>query len=123
MPFECFGDGVHDLLLGAVSIQTENHRDFYVEVIISPAWEAGYEDLVTDGIQRVLHHTDNSRIHHRVYDFKKDQLEVIEKFGFTRSHEAQLLVKDYWIPLGEQPHRQASPILLFAGKPSTAWGR
>ncbi len=112
-------DRLHDTLLGSILIYTENYKDFHLELILSPAWEDGFEDLLRFGNYTILQQTANARILMEVYAFNANQLQCLEGLGFSRLYDAELLVKDYWIPLKDQEKRD-SPVLLFDGKPSTA---
>ncbi len=114
-------DRANDLFVGSLEITTENYKDFQLNVMVSPGWQDGYEDLLRYGIQHVMQHTENARIHVHAYEFHPEFLETLRDLNFQRVYEAELLVKDYWVPLGDKPEKRTSPILLFAGKPSTAW--
>lgn len=114
-------DRAHDLFIGSLEITTENYKDFQLSILVSPGWQDGFEDLLRYGIQHVMQHTENARILIQVYEFQSEFLDTLKELGFNRVYEAELLVKDYWVPLEDKPEKRSSPILLFAGKPSTAW--
>ncbi len=113
-------DAVHDLLLGSIEVITENYQDYYLNMVISPGWSDSYEDLLLFAVNQVLLSTNQANLYIDVYDFNKLGLEAMEKLGFERLSIAEVLVKDYWIPLEQKSNKLTSPILLFAGKTSPA---
>ncbi len=112
-------DRIHETLLGSLLMSTTNLKDFHLELTLSPAWEDGYEDLLNFGIYHALQQTSTPRLFVEAFAFNDYQLKHLEQLQFSRLHDAEILVKDYWIPLKDQEKR-TSPVLLFDGKPSTA---
>lgn len=113
-------DAVREHLVGFADITTADYKDFYLSVSVSPGWEDSYPDLLTYVIQQVLLITGNARLHIDCYEFNKKGLETLEKLGFHRNSIAEVLVKDYWIPIEDKGARLTSPILLFSGKTTPA---
>lgn len=113
-------DMARDCLFAAIEISTINYQDFSLSVIINPGWAHAYQDVMTYAIQQILLITGNGKVHIDCYEFNKPGLEVIEKMGFHRHSIAEVLVKDYWIPIEDQGTRLQSPILLFSGRTSPA---
>jgi hypothetical protein len=116
-------DSARDLLLASVEMSTGNFKDYHLNVMVSPAWQRGYEDLLGFGIRQVLKNTANARVYLQVYDFHKDEMAVLEQVGFTRGTVLEILVKDYWIPIEDRGLKPSSPILIFPGKTSPACSR
>jgi ribosomal protein S18 acetylase RimI-like enzyme len=113
-------DMARDCLIASIEISTANYQDFYLSLLHNAGWETAYQDILTYAIQQVLLITGNGKIHIDCYEFNKQGLEVLEKMGFYRNSIAEVLVKDYWIPIEDKGTRLQSPILLFSGKTSPA---
>lgn len=113
-------DVARDHLIASVDITTADYKDFYLNLVASPGWEGYYADLLTYAIQQVLLITGSAKIHIDCFEFNKQGVEVLEKLGFHRNSIAEVLVKDYWIPIEDKGSRLQSPILLFSGKTSPA---
>jgi RimJ/RimL family protein N-acetyltransferase len=113
-------DMARDCLIAVIEISTADYQDFYLNLIISPGWEHTYQDALTYAVQQVLLITGGGKIYLDCYEFNKSGIEVLEKLGFHRNSIAEVLVKDYWIPIEDKGTRLQSPILLFSGKPSPA---
>lgn len=113
-------DTARDLLLGSLEVYTVNYKDYHLSLMISPGWADGFEPLLRLGIQHVLNNTRTAKIHLQIYDFNKDEMAMVEQLGFSRSSMAEVLVKDYWIPLEDTLAKPSSPIVLFTGKASPA---
>ncbi|MBX2860289.1 MAG: GNAT family N-acetyltransferase [Vampirovibrio sp.] len=113
-------DVVHDVLLAAVDVVTDNCRDFHINLLVSPGWSDGLESLLDYGVSQVLKNTESAQIHVACYLFNKELNHLLEEKGFSRTETAEVLVKDYWIPLQDDSQTQQSPILAFPGKTSPA---
>jgi ribosomal protein S18 acetylase RimI-like enzyme len=113
-------DVARDTLVAAIDISTADYKDFYLSLLVNPGWEHAYQDVLTYAIQQILLITGNGRLYLDCFEFNKQGLEVLEKLGFHRNAIAEVLVKDYWIPIEDKGTRLQSPILLFSGKPSPA---
>jgi ribosomal protein S18 acetylase RimI-like enzyme len=113
-------DMARDCLTVVIEVSTADYQDFYLNLIINPGWEQAYQDALTYAIQQVLLITGTGTVHLDCYEFNKTGLDVLEKRGFHRNGIAEVLVKDYWIPIEDKGTRLQSPILLFSGKPSPA---
>lgn len=109
-------DVARDTLIGSLSIGTSDYKDFYLSVLANPGWEGLYSDVLTYAIQQVLLMTGSGKIHLDCYEFNKPGIEVLEAVGFHRDGIAEVLVKDYWIPIEDKGNRLQSPILLFSGQ-------
>jgi ribosomal protein S18 acetylase RimI-like enzyme len=116
-------DTARDLLYGSLEIVTANYTDFHLQLWISPGWRGGYRDLLAFGLRQVLKSTQNAKVYVQTYDFNKDELETLSALQFSRTSVAEILVKDYWIPLEDKLLKPSSPILLFTGKTSPACSR
>jgi ribosomal protein S18 acetylase RimI-like enzyme len=113
-------DVARDHLVAAVDITTGDYQDFYLNIMVSPGWEDSYRDVLTYALQQVLLITGGARVHLECFEFCKRGIEVLERLGFHRDSIAEVLVKDYWIPIEDKGSRLQSPILLFSGKTSPA---
>ncbi len=106
--------GSRDYLQGSVSISTWDYKNFDISLLVSPAWEDGYEPLLAFAVQQVYKSTSSPRITMSVYEFQKTKMEAMAKMGFQRDWTTEILVKDYWIPIKDKELRAKSPVLLFA---------
>jgi GNAT superfamily N-acetyltransferase len=113
-------DMARDCLTAAIEVSTADYQDFYINLLVAPGWEQSYQDILTYAIQQVLLITGNSKIYLDCFEFNKHGLEVLERMGFQRSSIAEVLVKDYWIPIEDKGDRLQSPLLLFSGRPTPA---
>jgi len=113
-------DMARDCLTVSIEISTANYQDFSINIITSPGWEQSYEDALTYAVQQVLLITGNGKIYIECFEFNKTGVEVLEKMGFQRQSIAEVLVKDYWIPIEDKGDRLQSPLLLFSGRTSPA---
>jgi len=113
-------DMARDCLIASIDVSTADYQDFYLTLMSNSGWENAYQDILTYAIQQVLLITGNGKIHIDCYEFNKQGIEVLEKLGFYRNSIAEVLVKDYWIPIEDKGTRLQSPILLFSGKTSPA---
>ncbi len=103
-----------DYLYGSVSISTWDYKHFSISAMVSPVWESGLEDLLLFALQQVQKSASNPRITIEVYDFHKAKAQVLESLGFERLATAEVLVKDYWIPVKDKVLQAKNPVLLFA---------
>ncbi|WP_373531258.1 N-acetyltransferase family protein [Vampirovibrio sp.] len=113
-------DMARDCLIASVEVLTHDYKAFTISVIASPGWESAYQDMVTYAAQQVLLTTSGATIYVDCYEFSKKGLESLERFGFQRLGIAEVLVKDYWIPIEEKGSPLQSPILLFSGRTTPA---
>ena len=113
-------DVVRDTLTGAVSITTEDFQNFYLNIIVNSAYEGLYKEILAFAVQQCLQNTSSARVHLDCFEFNKASVETLETTGFHRNSIAEVLVKDYWIPIEDKGIRLQSPILLFSGKTSPA---
>lgn len=113
-------DAARDVLTASVEFTTHNFQDFNLTIILNPGWSDLYEDLVRFGLQQILLNTAAAKVHLETYDFTKTETQVLETMGFTKTATAEVLVKDYWIPLEEKRDKLHSPMLLFNDKTSPA---
>jgi GNAT superfamily N-acetyltransferase len=113
-------DMARDCLIASVEVITHDYKAFTISVIASQGWESAYEDMVTYAAQQVLLTTSGATLYVECYEFCKKGLESLERFGFQRLGIAEVLVKDYWIPIEDKGNRLQSPILLFSGRTTPA---
>ncbi len=113
-------DVVHEQLTASVLISTVDFQNFYLNLMVSPGYDDLYQEILAFATGQVLQNTASARIHLEVYEFCKIGVETLEKLGFHRNGIAEMLVKDYWIPIEDKGTRLQSPILLFSGKTSPA---
>lgn len=113
-------DAVHDVVIASIAITTVDFQNFFFDIMVSPGYDDLYQEVLTFGIQQALQNTGNARIHTEVFEFAKSGVETLETLGFHRNSIAEVLVKDYWIPIEDKGTRLQSPILLFSGKTSPA---
>ncbi|MCE3236080.1 MAG: hypothetical protein K0Q50_2260 [Vampirovibrio sp.] len=113
-------DVARDCLIASIELSTADYQDFYLTLMANAGWENAYRDVLTYAVQQVLLITGGGKIHVDCYEFNKQGIEVLEKLGFHRNSIAEVLVKDYWIPIEDKGTRLQSPILLFSGKTSPA---
>jgi len=113
-------DAARDVLIASVEFTTHNFQDFTLTIILNPGWSDLYEDLVRFGLQQILLNTAAAKVHLETYDFNKTEIPALETMGFTKTATAEVLVKDYWIPLEEKRDKLRSPMLLFNDKTSPA---
>lgn len=113
-------DCAHDLLVASLEMSTEDYKEFNLTVIISPAWHSGYESLLKFALAQVLKNTREAQVDIQSYEFNPEEHEILKKLGFRQAATAEVLVKDYWVPIEYKPNKLTSPILLFAGKTSPA---
>ena len=112
-------DRTRDTLLGTLLITSEKDQDFFLSICVGPVWEEGFQKLLDFGVERVLAHSSKARIFVNIYAFHEAQRQWVESVGFSRLYEAEVLVKDYWIPLKNE-NRLTSPVMFFTGNTSTA---
>jgi GNAT superfamily N-acetyltransferase len=113
-------DMARDCLTAAIEISTADYQDFYITVFTAPGWEPSYQDVLTYAVQQVLLITGNGNIYVDCFEFNKHGIDVLEQLGFHRNSIAEVLVKDYWIPIEDKGDRLQSPLLLFSGRPTPA---
>jgi hypothetical protein len=113
-------DEARDCITATIDITTTDYREFYITLFATPGWETLYQDALTYAIQQVLLITHNATLHLECYEFWKQGIETLESLAFHRDSIAEVLIKDYWIPLEDKGNRLQSPILLFSGRPSPA---
>lgn len=116
-------DMARDHLVAAIEISTADYKDFYVNLIVHPGWETLYPDALSYAIGQILLITTNARVFTDCFEFHKLTLETLESLGFQRTSIAEVLVKDYWIPIEDKGFKLKSPILLFSGRTSPAINR
>lgn len=108
-------DVARDLLVSSLELTTQNYKDFTLSLMVSPGWQEQFEDLLHFGLSQALTTTKSAQVSLEVFDFHKEQVALLEKLGFTRHNVAEILVKDYWIPLQDKPDKRRSPLLIFEG--------
>lgn len=114
-------DAARDCLIAAIEISTCNYEEFYLSLLVHPAWETLYEDVLAYAIRQVSGMTSQATLHADCFEFCRKGLETLEGSGFQRNAIAEILVKDYWIPLeNKEGSRLQSPLLLFSGRTSPA---
>lgn len=113
-------DMARDCLIASVEVTTRDYQEFTLSLVANAAWEEAYLDMLTYAVQQVLLITGGATIQIDCYEFGKKGLEVLERLGFQRSGIAEVLVKDYWIPIEDKGSRLQSPILLFSGRTTPA---
>jgi ribosomal protein S18 acetylase RimI-like enzyme len=113
-------DMARDCLTAAVEVSTADYQDFYLNLMVAPGWETSYQDVLTYAAQQALLITGNAKIHIDCFEFSKHAIELLEQLGFQRNSIAEVLVKDYWIPIEDKGDRLQSPLLLFTGRTSPA---
>lgn len=108
------------LFTGYLSIKTNNHQHFTIQLICSPGWQDGFDDLLQFAIYKIQQQTSRPSIQNRSFGFHDYQHKILEARGFKRVYESQLLVKDYWTRMQSKTAlKAASPLLLIDGAPST----
>ncbi|WP_303673829.1 GNAT family N-acetyltransferase [Vampirovibrio chlorellavorus] len=115
-----FQDLARDCFIGSVELVTRDYKDFTLHILASPGWQSAYRDLVTYAVQQVLLTTTGATLYVECFEFCKAGLETLEQLGFQRLGIAEVLLKDYWIPVEDKGSRLQSPILLFSGRPTPA---
>lgn len=113
-------DMARDCLIASVEISTQDYKEFNVTILANPAWENAYQDMLTYAAQQVLLITSGATLYVDCYEFSKKGVDVLERMGFQRLGIAEVLVKDYWIPIEDKGSRLQSPILLFSGRTTPA---
>lgn len=113
-------DMARDSLIASVEVSTQDYQEFSISVMANAGWETAYADMVTYAVQQVLLITSNATIYIDCYEFCKKGIEILEKLGFQRNGIAEVLVKDYWIPIEDKGSRLQSPLLLFSGRTTPA---
>lgn len=113
-------DVARDCLIASLDITTTDYRDFSIRILANPAWETLYPDILTYAIHQILLMTHTPTLHIECFEFWKAHLETLEKSAFHRISIAEVLVKDYWIPIEDKGTRLQSPLLLFSGPTSPA---
>ncbi len=113
-------DVARDVLTGSVEFTTHNFQDFTLSVMIHSGWTELYEDLLRFGLQQILLNTAAAKVHLETYDFTKTEIPVLNTMGFQQIDTAEVLVKDYWIPLEDKRDKLSSPMLLFTNKTTPA---
>lgn len=113
-------DVARDVIMGWVQIQSTNYKHFQVSMLTHPGWPDLAYDLLDAALRKVVTTTRSAKVEIEVLDCHKDQITQLEAMGFERISSAELLVKDYWIPLQENKSRLRSPLLIFEGKTSPA---
>lgn len=113
-------DVARDHLVAAIELSTHNYQDFYISLIVHPGWDHLYRDALTYVTQQILLTTSSAQIFIECFEFHKHGIETLEELGFQRTSIAEILVKDYWIPIEDKGFKLQSPILLFSGKTSPA---
>jgi hypothetical protein len=106
--------------MGWLQIQSTNYKHFQVSMLTHPGWPDLAYDLLDAALRKVVTTTRSAKVEIEVLDCHKDQITQLEAMGFERVSSAELLVKDYWIPLQENKSRLRSPLLIFEGKTSPA---
>jgi ribosomal protein S18 acetylase RimI-like enzyme len=101
-----------DLLVGAMTLRSPNYQDFTLSLMLSTGWMGHLPDMLDVVRVATLQTYRQARLHCALYTHQTLLLEGLQQHGWSASGEAQVLVKDYWIPLHHK--RLASPILLFA---------
>ncbi|MDX2083836.1 MAG: hypothetical protein SFZ03_00405 [Candidatus Melainabacteria bacterium] len=107
-------------LLAALDLWTSNYYDYELSLMVSPAWQEGYSHLLLAALQQVLKTTASPRVRIQVFDFQKEAQKNLERLGFEWQSVAELLVKDYWLPVQSPALARQTPILLFGGRTSPA---
>jgi len=113
-------DMARDCLTAAIELSSADYQEFYINVLTAPGWESSYRDALTYAIQQVLLITGGGKIYIDCLEFNKHGIEVLEQMGFHRASIAEVLVKDYWIPIEDKGDRLQSPLLLFSGRTTPA---
>jgi GNAT superfamily N-acetyltransferase len=116
-------DVARDHLIANIEISTADYKDFYINLVINPGWESLYTAALSHAVQQILLITGSARIFIECYEFHKQNIETLEALGFQRTGIAEILVKDYWIPVEDKGFKLKSPVLLFSGRTSPAINR
>jgi hypothetical protein len=113
-------DVARDRFLASVELISEDYKHFTLSFLVHPGWSHLLPPVLHFGLEQIKRHTTNASVSIEAYDFEKDKIALLESVGFGRAGTAEILVKDYWIPIQEAKPRLDSPILLFKGKTSPA---
>jgi GNAT superfamily N-acetyltransferase len=113
-------DMARDCLTASIELSSADYQEFYISILTAPGWDSSYQDALTYAIQQVLLITNGGKIYIDCFEFIKHGIEVLERMGFHRASIAEVLVKDYWIPIEDKGDRLQSPLLLFSGRTTPA---
>jgi GNAT superfamily N-acetyltransferase len=114
-------DAARNCLVAAIDISTRDYAEFYLDLLVHPAWEILYEEVLAYAIRQVSGMTGQAILHTDCFEFCRKGLETLEGAAFQRNAIAEVLVKDYWIPLEDKEgSRLQSPLLVFSGRTSPA---
>ncbi len=113
-------DVARDSLIASIEISTRNYQEFSVTIIVNAGWDDLYINALSFAVQQMLLVTANPEFQIDCPEFRKTDLQTLETLGLKRTGIAEVLIKDYWIPLEDRGNRLTSPILLFTGRTSPA---
>lgn len=115
-------DANRKCLIASIELRTKDYQEFHVTLLVHPAWETLYRETLDYASQQVSRMTSQATLYIDCLEFAKKGLETLEEMGFQRNAIAEVLVKDYWIPIeDDKGSRLQSPLLLFSGKTSPAF--
>lgn len=112
--------GNRDYLYGSVSIETHDYKQFDLGLMVSPGWEAGLNDLLLFGLQKIYQCSSTPTIKVISYDFQRSKIEALEALGFAYSDTQEVLIKDYWAQAKDPNMLRKSPILLWTNPQGTS---
>lgn len=94
----------------ATKVTADPEFGYRLEFAVHPGWKDQAEDLLRFTMTKLLSEVPKAQIWAKVYEFQGEVLDLMPSFGFERTGEAFVLLREHW-QRSRQPRRAKIPHL------------